>query len=117
MGTVLYNMLLMSRNACSGAVALTREISAHRPGSVPVKRKTFRTPVSNVNHFTSGSLDVWLIFDRSLRLLNKKNNELLCFLSNQLQLLSFLLVGGDTNNYFGDLNCHLAGRVLIPAVW
>lgn len=29
----------------------------------------------------------------------------------------FLLVGGDTNNYCGDLNCHLAGRVLIPAVW
>lgn len=29
----------------------------------------------------------------------------------------FFLVGGDTNNYFGDLNCHLAGRVLIPAVW
>lgn len=29
----------------------------------------------------------------------------------------FLMVGGDTSNYFGDLNCHLAGRVLITAMW
>lgn len=117
MGTVFYNMFLMSSNACSGAVTLTREISAHRLGSVSFKRETFRSPVSNVNHFTSKSLDVCLIFDRSLRLLNKNNNGLLCFLSNQLQLLYFLLVGRDTNNYFCDLNCHLAGRVLIPAIW
>lgn len=89
MGTVFYNMFLMSCNACSGAVSLTREISAHRPGSVSFKRETFRTPVSNANHFTSRNLHVCLIFDRSLRLLNKKNNELLCFLSNQLQLLYF----------------------------
>lgn len=50
MGTVFYNMFLMSSNACSGAVTLTREISAHRPGSVSFKRETFRTAVSNVKH-------------------------------------------------------------------
>lgn len=88
-GLVFYNMFLMSSNACSGAVTLTREISAHRLGSVSFKSETFRTPVSNVNHFTSRSSDVCLIFDRSLRLLNKINNGLLCFLSNQLQFLYF----------------------------
>lgn len=67
-------MFLMSSNAWSGAMTVTGEISTPRPGSVSFKKETFRTPVSSVNYFTARSLDVYLIFDRSLRLLNKRNN-------------------------------------------
>ena len=115
-GTVLYNIFLMSGVAWSGAVAFTGEISTPRPGSISFEKETFRTTVNGANYFTARSLDAYLIFDRSLRLLNKKNNgSCVSTVGEQLQLPYFHF-GGDTKNYFSNLKCHLTGIVLISVV-
>lgn len=110
--TALYNMFLMSSNACSGAVPFTRENSTPRPGCVSFKMETFTTPVNGVNYFTARILDMHSIVEKASNpsFLTEPCKNIIAPVFPQLISCNFpILVGGYTNNIFGNLKCHSTG--------
>lgn len=93
-------MFLMSSNACSGAVAFTREIFTPRPGSVSFKMETFTTPVNGVNYFTARILDMHSIVEEASNpsFLTETCKNIIAPVFPQMISCNFhVLVGGYTN--------------------